>query len=108
MQVVEVITFKAKAGVTQLDVIEANKEALNDLEKLNGFLYRSLSFNQESETWTDVVYWENKEIAKKAGDLFFQSTACQNLMDIIEKESTHMQLSDILYSSECSESKNSG
>lgn len=108
MQVVEIVTFKAKADVSHDEVVEANKSALQEIEMLEGFLYRSLAFNQANETWIDIVYWQDEAAAKNAGEVFMQSPACQKLMTVIEKESTNMQLADILYSSECSETKNCG
>ena len=108
MQVIEIVTFKVKNGVSQNEVIEVNKLALAMIEKLDGFMYRSLAFNKESYTWFDVVYWENAEAAKVGGELFMQSEACKQLMDIVVKESTTMQIGDILYMSECTETENYG
>lgn len=107
MQVVEIITFKPIAGVSHDEVVAVNKIALKEIEKLKGFEYRSLSVDETTNTWTDVIYWQNREVQKKAGEIFMQSPACKKLMDIIEKESTSMQLGDILYST-CTEAENCG
>jgi len=108
MQVAEIITFEVKTGVSHDDVVEVNKSALQAIEKLEGFLYRSLSFDKASNTWTDIIYWKDAACSKNAGEQFMQSDACQKLMAIVEKESTNMKLTDILYSSSCSEIENCG
>jgi len=104
MQVIEIVTFKTKPGISQEDFLAIDTVALKDVEKLNGFLYRSLAFNKESAIWTDIIYWESAEAAKLGEAEFMKSEACQEVMAAVEKESTVMQLSDILYSS-CNETE---
>lgn len=43
------------------------------IEKIDGFLYRSLTLNKESDTWFDMVYWGSAEAVKLGGELFMQS-----------------------------------
>ncbi|WP_077337847.1 hypothetical protein [Pseudocolwellia agarivorans] len=107
MQVVEIITFKAIAGVSHDEVVAVNKLALSEIEKIEGFEYRSLSFDAVSNTWTDIIYWRDRAALKAAEVVFMSSAACKKLMDIIEKESTDMKVSDILYST-CTEAENCG
>ncbi len=107
MQVLELVSFKTKPGITQEQVIELNKEVMTTVEKFDGFLYRSLAYQEQNQTWLDVVYWQDAASAKAAQEKFMQSKSCQQLMAVVDIESTHMQHADILLSS-CTESETCG
>lgn len=107
MQVLELVSFKAKSGVALEQVVELNKEVMEVVRKFDGFVYRSLAFQEQSQTWLDVVYWQDAASATAAQEKFMQSKICQQLMEVVDVESTHMQHADILLSS-CTESETCG
>ena len=47
MQVLELVSFKTKSGITQEQVIELNKEVMTTVEKFDGFLYSSLAYQEQ-------------------------------------------------------------
>ncbi len=108
MQVLELVTFKTKAGISQEQVLELNQLVMEKIQEFPGFLYRSVCYQKDSNTWLDVVYWQDKVSAESAQEKFMASVECQQLMAIIEVESTQMQHADILLSSQCCETENCG
>lgn len=108
MQTLELVTFKTKETVTQQQIIQANELVMEEIQNFDGFLYRSLCFQKESETWLDVVYWENKSAAQSAQEKFMASANCQKLMSLIEIGSTNVQHADIVLSSPCVETETCG
>ncbi len=107
MQVLELVTFKAKTGVSKEQVVEINELVMEQVKKFPGFIYRSLCWQQGSESWLDVVYWQDQASVDAAQEKFMASAVCQQLMEIIDVESTKMQHADILLSS-CTESETCG
>ena len=108
MQVLELVTFKSKAGVSQQQMLELNKLVMEQVREFSGFLYRSVCYQKDSGSWFDVVYWQDEAAAKSAQEKFMQSKVCQQLMAIIDIESTKMQHADILLSSQCTETESCG
>jgi len=105
MQVLELVTFKTKPGINHQQVLELNQAVMDKVQDFTGFLYRSLCYQKDSDTWFDVVYWQDASSAKSGQEMFMQSDACQKLMAIIDIESTQVQHADILLSSQCEETK---
>ncbi len=103
MQVLKMVTFKTKQGLSKAQVLDINQQVMEQIRELSGFLYRSVCYKAEGDTWLDVVYWQDEVAAKSAQEQFMQSHLCQQLMAIVDVESTTMQYADILLSS-CSES----
>ena len=87
---IEMVTYKLKAdsSVTQLQAThnEINAFCLSQ----PGFLYRSIS-QDESNTWYDIVYWQNMDNAKAAGEAFMATEVCHSLQKIIDGESVTMR-----------------
>jgi len=107
MQVLELVSFKTKPGVSQEQVIELNQKVMTTVKKFEGFVYRSLAYQEQNKTWLDVVYWQDAASAKAAQEKFLASLVCQQLMAVVDLESTHMQHADIILSS-CTESETCG
>lgn len=87
---IELITFRVKDGVTteQMGAEGANMEAF--LMEQPGFLYRSLSVDEDG-LWHDIVYWKTMENAKNAAESFKQDKACAALMELIDMDSASMR-----------------
>ncbi|WP_394246077.1 antibiotic biosynthesis monooxygenase family protein [Vibrio profundi] len=100
-QVIELVSFKLVHGTTQKDFIEAAEKSQKFVSTLPGFLYRSLSHNEEQDSWTDTVYWRSMEDAKSAGEQFMSCADCQPLMAMITPDSVNMQHQQIKMDSEC-------
>lgn len=96
--VIEIVRFKLKQTATSEQLISASEQSQKFVSKLNGFEYRSLSFDQDTSTWTDVVYWDSMENAKAAGEQFTTSEECKPLMALIDPESVMMQHQTIMMS----------
>lgn len=108
MQVLELVTFKAKAGTSHEKIIELNELVMEKVKEFQGFIYRSLCYQPTNQSWIDVVYWQDEASAKLAQEQFMQSEVCQQLMSVIDVESTQLQHADILLSSCTQESEQSG
>ncbi|SON51968.1 hypothetical protein [Vibrio tapetis] len=100
-QVIEIVSYKANENVSEQDMIAASEQSHKFIASLPGFLYRSVSHNPETQSWTDVVYWRNLDDAKSAGEQFMQSADCQPLVALISQESLSMQHQFIKMSGEC-------
>jgi hypothetical protein len=69
MVVVELVQYKLKQGTDEKAFLNTLKPVLeNFLEKQPGFLKPWEIFKSEEGTWTEIVRWENFELAKKAQD----------------------------------------
>ncbi|MFM2587134.1 hypothetical protein [Vibrio sp. TBV020] len=96
--VIEIVRFKLLNNVPTEQLITATENSQKFVSSLDGFEYRSLSFDQETDTWTDVVYWDSMENAKAAGDQFMSSKECAPLLALIDPESVIMQHQTIMMS----------
>lgn len=96
--VIEIVQFKLSQNATSEQLIAASEQSQKFVSSLQGFEYRSLSFDQDSNTWTDVVYWDSMENAKAAGEQFMACEDCQPLMALIDPDSVIMQHQSIMMS----------
>ncbi|MGF1764122.1 hypothetical protein [Aliivibrio kagoshimensis] len=99
--VVELVTFELNSGVTDQDMTAAVEKSQQFVKQLPGFLYRSVCKNEESNTWSDIVYWQSKEEAQNAGEAFCASELTKDLMSIINAETVKMQHNDVKICFDC-------
>ncbi|MCL1127635.1 hypothetical protein [Shewanella surugensis] len=59
--VIEIVSFKVLPGTTEADLVVATQQSQVFIAKLEGFEYRSLSYHIDTQTWTDVIYWDSME-----------------------------------------------
>ncbi|KGK21853.1 hypothetical protein DC58_14220 [Vibrio navarrensis] len=90
-QVIEMVSFKLIEGTSAQTYIAASEQSQAFVASQPGFLYRSLSHDTASDSWTDVVYWQDMEAAKKAGEQSKSHADCQPLMALIEPNSIDMR-----------------
>ncbi|MCK6264605.1 hypothetical protein KP803_15095 [Vibrio sp. ZSDE26] len=90
-QVIEMVSFNLLSTSSEQEFIQASEKSQAFVSSLPGFLYRSLSHNEESGHWTDTVYWKSMEEAKSAGEQFMNCPDCQPLMSLIDPESVDMK-----------------
>ncbi len=89
--VIEIVRFKLLDNVTAEQLIEASEQSQKFVSSLEGFEYRSLSYDKDSDSWTDVVYWDSMDNAKSAGEKFKSCEDCQPLMALIDPATVIMQ-----------------
>jgi hypothetical protein len=87
---IEMVSYKLKAGVS-LEQLKSTHHGVNDFCMAQpGFLYRSIS-QDDDHTWYDIVYWQDMDCAKTAGDAFMQSSAGQALVSLIDSDTMLMR-----------------
>lgn len=88
--VVEMVTYKLKPQVTKTDLHTSHQGVNTFIKNQPGFLYRSVSAD-ENDQWYDIVYWQDMESAKAAGDAFMASTEGQHLCSLVDMDSCFMR-----------------
>lgn len=101
--VVELVSFKLKEGVSAEALLATNPAVQAYVTSLPGLLYRSVSLNDETNEWTDIVYWETLANAEHASQVFMDSPACQEMVALIDPDSVRMQHTEVFFSS-CTDS----
>jgi len=82
----EIVTFKLKSGISQQPWLDAQPAVNEFVMAQPGFYYRSLSCD-DTDTWFDIIYWQDMAHAKAAGDAFMASPAGQAICPLIDMES---------------------
>ncbi|MBD1558779.1 hypothetical protein HC752_17750 [Vibrio sp. S9_S30] len=90
-QVLETVNYKVLDGVTESQLLAASDQMTGFLQRSEGFLYRSLSYNPQRNTWTDTVYWKSMDNAKAASEAFMSAPETQDYASKIEMDSVEMQ-----------------
>ena len=88
---VEHCQFKLSPN-TQREVFMASVAESNEyLESCEGFIHRSLCFDEANNQWIDIVHWENAESAHKAAEAFLAAPKAANFLACIAEDSVTMQ-----------------
>mgnify|MGYP006142025647 FL=1 len=88
----EITTFKLKLGVTEKDFEQSARSMQKDfLEKQNGFIKRTLTVSEDS-TWTDVVFWNDRQSAERTMKIAETSELVLPFMEKIDFNSVKMNL----------------
>ncbi|BFM09933.1 hypothetical protein R50072_00860 [Simiduia litorea] len=95
--VIEIVQFQTKKGVQSTDFIRAAEPIGSWVMAQPGFLYRSLS-QDEQGVWRDVVYWNSMDDAKKASEAFMREHGQSDFMTMIETSSVEMNHSCVVQS----------
>ena len=89
---VEITTFKLNQGVTTKDFEKTARSMQKDfLEKQNGFIKRTLTVSEDS-TWTDVVFWNDRQSAERTMKIAETSELVLPFMEKIDFNSVKMNL----------------
>lgn len=89
---VEITTFKLNLGITEKDFEQSARSMQKDfLEKQNGFIKRTLTVSEDS-TWTDVVFWIDRQSAEKTMKIAETSELVLPFMEKIDFLSVKMNL----------------
>ncbi|TMP39704.1 antibiotic biosynthesis monooxygenase family protein [Pseudoalteromonas rubra] len=100
---IEIATFKLANGVTEADFLKQNEEFMAYLQEQPGLLYRSVSKHAPSGTYTDIVYWNTLEDAKRVQEAFEHEPVCQQFAALIDKDSLSLTLTEAVAQTPCSE-----
>ena len=88
--VVEMVTYRVKSE-TNLSHLSESHVAVNQfISQQPGFLYRSVS-KDVNDLWHDIVYWQDMDSAKAAGEAFMASKEGQYLCSLVDMDSCHMK-----------------
>ncbi len=93
--VIELVTYKLKTDTTKEQLAATHSDVNAFLKKQPGFLYRSLS-EDDSGLLYDIVYWQDMETAKNAGEAFMADKAGQALVALTDESSISMRHMDAL------------
>ncbi|UTW44271.1 antibiotic biosynthesis monooxygenase [bacterium SCSIO 12696] len=86
-QVMNLYFFKLANGASDEQFIHASQQAEEFLRQQPGFLYRSVSRENDSGLWVDTGYWESAEAYQQVHQAFAQAPQCQQFMALIEESS---------------------
>ena len=87
--------FKLANGASDQQFVEASQQAEAFIKEQPGFLYRSVSRQNNSDLWIDTGYWESAEAYQKVHQAFMTEPRCQRFMELIDQETLdvrHTQL----------------
>ena len=88
--VIEVVTFKLVAGISDADYVKASRATEDFVRGLPGFRHRMLS-KAEDGTWTDTVVWADMASAKSAAEKFPQAECTTAMMQMIDPVSVSLR-----------------
>ena len=97
--VYEIVVFKAKAGVTDEQVISALEKIQPFLEDYKGYISREL-IKTEGDQWVDQVKWETLDDAHTAANDILSEPEAALIMDVIDPESINMMHGNVVFTTE--------
>ncbi|AZZ89813.1 hypothetical protein EUZ85_03455 [Hahella sp. KA22] len=101
-QIVELVTFKLLPDADKGAFAAASEGVNAFVRDRDGFLYRSLCENPQENSWTDIVYWQDMDAAKQAGEMFMTSELTRGFMSYIDPTSVTMRHLQVANDSGCS------
>lgn len=88
---VELVTFRARAGVTAEQMTSAAEQVNLFLESQPGFLSRHLGVTDDG-TWHDILYWESRDHVTAAMAKAESSPHCPVFFGLIDPAHDSMAL----------------
>lgn len=87
---IELVRFRLQQGKTSEEWLQVNEKINEWVARQPGFRFHSVSETDDGE-WIDMVYWENPEAAKAAGEKFCEemTAACEPLIDMTSVVVSH-------------------
>ena len=92
---IEIVCFKLAATAGDAQLLATNPLMEEFLNQQPGFMYRSLSRDNEG-LWYDIIYWKNQDCAENAAQKFQESAVGSQIMPLIDKQSCKMLHMDAL------------
>lgn len=88
---IELVTFKAKAGSTNEQVINAAEDVNLFLRQQDGFISRHLGLAEDG-TWHDILFWASQEHVMAAMEKAATSAHCSIFFGLIDEAHDSMAL----------------
>ncbi len=95
--VIEAVSFKLNANVSDADFVAASKAVDHFVESCDGFIRRRLSKGEDGQ-WLDHLEWASMEQAKKAGDAFLKNKDLAPFIAMIDMGSAKMRHEQLMAS----------
>jgi len=89
--VIEIVSWKAKPGVTDEEMQVALAAMVPDLKALPGFLYQSAGKDSQGR-WVDVYYWGSVKDAHASNELMADKASLTTLLALIEMDTICMEV----------------
>ena len=86
---VEVVLFRAKAGISDEQVLHGSAQIQQWLESAAGYLKREVSKGDDGQ-WVDIVHWRTLTEAQQAAQQLMADPAAADLISFIDPESVTM------------------
>lgn len=88
-EVVEVVVFKSKTGISEQKILSAASGMRDTLESWSGFISRELISLGEG-AWIDVVHWRDNDAAQAALQYSMEQESCLLFFSLIEEKGQQM------------------
>jgi hypothetical protein len=82
----EVALYQLKSGIDDAQFLAISDEATEVYRKLPGFVRRELMKSDEGK-WVDLVYWQNRDLAKQAEPTIYNDGTIAKVMAVLDTES---------------------
>ena len=86
----------AAATADKAALVKINDKFQTFVEGTDGFIKRTLAYNEEDNSWTDLVYWRSLDDAKKASEVMMELPIMGEFMSLVQAESISMQHQEIV------------
>ncbi len=96
--VYERVTWKAKPGVSDSDMVAAVDRMVDDLKQVDGFLNQTL-YKDKNDQWVDIYYWKTEQNAIDSNGAMAEKESFKQLIQLIEPESVAIDIMAPLQSS---------
>lgn len=90
-QYIEVALYTVKGEEAKF--LSVSDDANEVYRKLEGFVRRELMKSDDGK-WVDMVYWQNRALAKQAEDILYHDATIAEVMGLIDTETmvfTHVE-----------------
>jgi len=98
MSVLEIVKWKAKPSISDIEMKEAVNQLVPDLRKLDGFISQTL-YKNDNGYWVDIYYWDSVKNAHLSNERMADKNSLKNLLSIIELETVTIEILEPLQKS---------
>lgn len=88
---IEIVTYELEATADKAQLLATNPAMEAFLNQQPGFLYRSLSCDEQG-LWFEIIYWESAQAAKAGAEAFMQSEVAESIMPLLNSATCKMRL----------------
>lgn len=81
----EVAFYQLKSGIDDAQFLSISDEATDVYRKLPGFVRREL-MKSEDGNWVDLVYWQDRDVAKLAEPTLYSDATIARVMAVLDTE----------------------